>query len=76
MNDLKSGGPFLIHMGNTAALQFLTQTGEPGTYYHIPFIGTYMFCLSHSPSEWHTYTIQVSRLESPLTGLLPFIYTD
>ena len=32
----------------------------PGTYYHTPFKGTYIFCLAHSLSEWHTYTIHVS----------------
>ena len=35
------------------------------------------FCHAHSPSEWHTFTIHVSRLKNPsLTSLLPFIYTD
>ena len=42
--------------------------------------GTYIFCLAHSPSEWHTYTIHVSiiwRFKNPfLTYLLPFIHTD
>jgi hypothetical protein len=42
---------------NPAALQFLIQTGVPGTYYHTPFKGTEIFWLAHSPSEWHTYTI-------------------
>jgi hypothetical protein len=60
-------------MKNPAALQFFTQAGAPGTYYHTPFNGTYMFVL-------HTYIIHVSivsRLRSlSLAGLLPFIYTD
>jgi hypothetical protein len=60
----------------TAALQFLTRTGVPGTYYHTPFKGNKKNCLVHSPSEWHTYTIHVSivsRLKNPsLTCLLPF----
>ena len=35
------GGPFLIHTGNCCvknrvALQFLTQTAAPSTYYHTP----------------------------------------
>jgi hypothetical protein len=40
------GGPFLIHtkkllgVKNPGTLQFLTQTGTPGTYYHIPLKGT------------------------------------
>jgi hypothetical protein len=34
------------------------------------------FFLAHSPSEWHTDTIHVSRLKNPLTCFLPFIYTD
>ncbi|KAM9414886.1 zinc finger protein ZFPM2-like [Salvelinus alpinus] len=38
------GGPFLIYTGNLsvenpAALQFLTHTSVPGTYYHTPFKG-------------------------------------
>jgi hypothetical protein len=69
-----------LSVKNPAALQFLTQTGAPGTYYHILFKGTSIFCLAHSPSEKHTYTINVlivSRLENhPLTCLLTFIYTD
>ena len=64
---------------NPAALQFLTQSA-PVTYYHTPFKGTYIFCLGHSTSEWHTYTIHfsiVSMLKNPyLTCLLPFIYSD
>jgi hypothetical protein len=106
----------LLSVKNRTALQYLTQTGAPGTYYHTPFKGTYyhtpfkgtyyhtpfkgtyyhtpfkgtyyhtpfkgtsIFCLAHSPSEWHTYTIHVSivsRLKNPsFTCLLPFIYTD
>ena len=73
------GGPFLIHTGscmkNSAALQFLTQPGASGTYCHTLFKGTEIFCLAHSPSEWHTYTIHVSivsRLINPsLTHFLP-----
>ena len=36
------GGPFLMHTNvkNPAALEFLTQTGAPGTYYRTPFKGT------------------------------------
>jgi hypothetical protein len=35
------------------------------------------FVLPVHPSEWHIYTIHVSRLENPyLICLLPFIYTD
>jgi hypothetical protein len=30
----------MLSMKNPAALQFLTQTGAPGTYYHTPFKGT------------------------------------
>ena len=30
----------LLSVKNPAALQFLTQTGVPGTYYHTPFKGT------------------------------------
>jgi hypothetical protein len=30
----------LLIVKNPAALQFLTQTGAPGTYYHTPFKGT------------------------------------
>ena len=60
-------------------LQLLTQTGEPGAYYHTLFKGTEIVCLAHSPSEWHTYTIQVSvvsRLKThSLTRLLPLIST-
>ena len=40
----------------------------------------HIFCLAHSPSEWHTYTIHVSLVSSlkkySLTCLLHFIYTD
>jgi hypothetical protein len=36
-----------IHKKNPAALQFLTQTGAPGTYYNAPFKGTYIFCFAH-----------------------------
>ena len=59
------GGPFLIHrillsVKNPAALQFLTQTGVPGTQYHTLFKRTSIFCLAYSSSEWHTYTIHVS----------------
>jgi hypothetical protein len=54
-----------------------TQTGAPGTCYHTPFKGTEIFCLALSPTEWHIYTIHVSRLKNlSLTCLLPFIYTD
>ena len=41
------GGLLLIHMGN----------------YHTLFKGTYIFCLAHSLSEWHTYTIHVSIVQ-------------
>jgi hypothetical protein len=30
----------LMSVKNPAALQLLTQTGVPGTYYHTPFKGT------------------------------------
>ena len=53
---------------NPAALQFLTQTGAPDTYYHTLFKGTKIFCLAHSPSQWLTYTTHVSivsRLKNP-----------
>jgi hypothetical protein len=69
-------------MKNLAALQFLKQTGAPGTYYRNPFHNYHnqkaqIFRLAHSPSEWHTYTIHVSRLKNPsVTCNLPFIYTD
>ena len=70
----------LLSVKNPAALQFLTETGVPGTYYHTPFKGAHIFCLGCSLSEWHTYTIHVSivsRLKNPsLTYLLPFIYID
>ena len=52
----------LLSFKNSAALQFFTQTGVPGTYYHSLFKGTYMFCLAHSTTEWHTYTIHVSKI--------------
>jgi hypothetical protein len=35
---------------NPTALQYLTQTDEPGTYYHAQFKGTLIFCLAHSIS--------------------------
>ena len=61
------GGPFildihrkLLSVKHPAAMQFLTQTGADGTYYHTLFKGTYIFCLAYSPSEWHTYTFHVS----------------
>ena len=41
----------LLSVKNPAALQFLTQTSAPGTYYHTSFKGTPIFCLAHSPSE-------------------------
>jgi hypothetical protein len=70
----------LLSVKNPAALQFLTQNGAPGTYYHTSFKCTYILCLAHSFSEWHTHTIHVSivsRLKNPSsTCLLPFIYTD
>jgi hypothetical protein len=70
----------LLSMKNPAALQFLKQTGAPGTNYHTLFKGISMFCLAHSPFEWPTYTIHVSivsRLKNNyLTSLLHFIYTD
>uniref|UniRef100_A0AAZ3PUY0 Choline/carnitine acyltransferase domain-containing protein n=1 Tax=Oncorhynchus tshawytscha TaxID=74940 RepID=A0AAZ3PUY0_ONCTS len=50
----------LLSVKNPAVLQFLTQTSAHGTYNHTPFKGNYIFCLAHSPSEWHTYTIHVS----------------
>ena len=57
-----------------------TQTGAPGTYYHTPFKGTFIFCLAISHSEWHKYTILVSivsKLKNPSSAcLLHFIYTD
>ena len=58
----------LLSVKNPEALQFLTQTGAPGIYYRTPFKCTYIFCLAHSPSGWHTYTIHVSmvsRLRNP-----------
>jgi hypothetical protein len=62
---------------NPAVLQFLTQIGALGTYYHTLFKGTSIFCLAHSPSEWHAYTFHISRFKIDyLTYLLPFIYTD
>jgi hypothetical protein len=64
---LDTHGKLLI-VKNPAALQFLTQTGAPGTYYHTPFKGTSIFCLAPSLSEWHTHTIRVSilsRLKNP-----------
>jgi hypothetical protein len=36
----------LLSVKNPAALQFLTQTSEPGTYYQTPFKGTYIFVCS------------------------------
>ena len=56
----------LLSVKIPATLQFLTQTGAPETYYHTLFKTTSVFCLAHSPSEWHTYTIHVpivSRLK-------------
>jgi hypothetical protein len=41
----------LFSVENPGALQFLTQTCAPGTYYHNPFKGTEMFCPDRSPSE-------------------------
>jgi hypothetical protein len=58
----------LLSVKNPTALQFLTQTGAPGTYYQTLFKGTSIFCLAHSSSEWHTNTIHVSivsRLKNP-----------
>ena len=58
----------LLSIKNPTALQFLTHSGVHGTYYHTPFRGTDMYCLGHSTSEWHTYTIYVSavsRLKNP-----------
>jgi hypothetical protein len=55
---------------NPAALQFLTQTGAPGTYYHTLFKGTF------HPLDGTQVSI-VSRLKNAyLTRLLLFIYTD
>ena len=79
-------GPFLTHKGNCLPWKtqqrcsfWHTQTGAHGTYYHTQFKGI-IFCLAHSPSEWHTHTIHisiVSRLKNaPLICLLLFIYTD
>ena len=82
---LLGGWPFtlnrkLLSVKNPEALQFLTHTGAPGTYYHTPFKGTEILCLVHSPSEWHTLTIHVSIVSSlknnDLTCLLLVIYTD
>jgi hypothetical protein len=53
----------LLSVKNPAALQFLTQTGAPGTYCHTPFKG--IFCLALSPFEWHTYT-SMSQLSQGL----------
>ena len=50
------GGPFLIHTGNCWAWktqQCCSSWHKPGPYYHTTFKGTEIFCLSHSPSEWH-----------------------
>ena len=76
------GGPFLTHTENCWAWKTQQRWSSwhiivPGTYYHTLFKGTSIFCLAHSPCEWHTYTIHVSRLKNQsLTCLLPFIYTD
>ena len=63
----------LLNVKNPAALQFLTQTVVPGTYYL-----TSMYYLAHTPCN--TCTIHVSivwNLTNPsLTCLLPFSYTD
>ena len=47
-------------------------------YYHTLFKGTLIFCLAHSPSEWHTIHVSIiSWLKNiSLTCLLSFIYTD
>jgi hypothetical protein len=67
----------LLSVKNAAVFQFLTQTGVPATYYHTLFKGTSVFCLAHSQSEWHTYTIHVSRFNNlSLTCVLPFIGKD
>jgi hypothetical protein len=69
----------LLSVKDPAALQFLTQTGAPGAYYHTSFKGKIMY-LALSPSEWHFFTIHVSivsMLKNPsLTSHLPFVYTD
>jgi hypothetical protein len=76
------GGSLLIHgklltvEKHSSVAVIDTQTGAPGTYYHTLFKGTLIFSLANSPSEWHRYTIHVSRLNTYLTCLLPFIYTD
>jgi hypothetical protein len=68
----------LLSVKNPTAFWFLTQTRAPGTYCPTLFKGTYMFCLAHLPSEWHTiHDSIVSRLKKTyLTCLLPFIYVD
>ena len=65
----------LLSVKNPAALQFLTRTSTPDTYYHALFKYISIFCLAHSPSESVTYTIHVSivsRLKNhSLICLLP-----
>ena len=67
------GGPILINMGNgwmwknPAELQFLRQTGAPGTYYRIPFKGT--FVLPIHPLKG-THTQFMSQLSHGLKILL------
>jgi hypothetical protein len=51
----------LLSVKNPAVLQFLTQTGVPGTYHHTPFKGTSIFCLAHHPLN-STHTQSMSQL--------------
>jgi hypothetical protein len=70
----------LLSMKNPTALQFLTQTGAPGTYYLTSFKKVLKYVVLPIHSLNGTYTIHVSfvsRLKHPsLTCLLHFIYTD
>jgi hypothetical protein len=54
----KGGWPMLTPMPQCQVLGHSWYTQET-TYYHTPCKGTSIFCLAHSPAEWHTYTIHV-----------------
>jgi hypothetical protein len=59
----------LLGVKNPAALQFFTQSGVPGTYYHPPFKGTYIFC-PFTLSLNGTRTQSMSQLSRGLKILL------